>query len=183
MIRAILARAVRADPHPVGANSELAGPPSSTGCAPRTGLLVCLESLPWQRPDSLQVLIHDEEDDCFGLWMIHDGKLEEITLPRTQRFHDPAPPAASTRRFRATCGAPTRAAPCPTRPTPNTVTHDQPGNPDSRCRGRARCRETGAAGPGQSHRNDGPRATEADQAASVEWTRQRPELDDLCVRN
>jgi len=57
----------------------------------RTGLLACLESLPWPRPESVQVLIHDEEDDCFGLWMIHDGKLEEVALPRTQRYHDPAP--------------------------------------------------------------------------------------------
>jgi hypothetical protein len=57
----------------------------------RTGLLACLESLPWPRPGSVQVLIHDEEDDCFGLWMIHDGKLEEVALPRTQRYHDPAP--------------------------------------------------------------------------------------------
>ncbi|MFI9106552.1 hypothetical protein ACIGXA_39255 [Streptomyces fildesensis] len=39
----------------------------------------------------MQVLIHDEEDDCFGLWMIHDGALVEVPLPRTQRFHPPAP--------------------------------------------------------------------------------------------
>lgn len=60
---------------------------------PRAGLLKHLESLPWPRPESVQVLIHDEEDDCFGLWMIHDGRLTEIPLPRTQRFHDPAPPS------------------------------------------------------------------------------------------
>jgi hypothetical protein len=59
---------------------------------PRTGLLAHLESLPWPRPESVQVLIHDEEDDCFGLWMLHDGKLVEVELPRTQRLHDPAPP-------------------------------------------------------------------------------------------
>ncbi|MFD7611799.1 hypothetical protein [Streptomyces sp. NPDC059828] len=58
----------------------------------RSGLLKSLESLPWPRPESVQVLIHDEEDDCFGLWMIHDGKLVEVSLPRTQRFHQPAPP-------------------------------------------------------------------------------------------
>jgi hypothetical protein len=57
----------------------------------RSGLLAHLESLSWPRPESVQVLIHDEEDDCFGLWMIHDGKLMEVELPRTQRFHDPAP--------------------------------------------------------------------------------------------
>ena len=58
----------------------------------RSGLLAHLESLPWPRPESVQVLIHDEEDDCFGLWMIHDGRLVEVALPHTQRFHAPAPP-------------------------------------------------------------------------------------------
>jgi hypothetical protein len=58
---------------------------------PRTGLLAHLESLPWPRPESVQVLIHDQDDDCFGLWMIHDGKFQEIELPRTQRFHEPGP--------------------------------------------------------------------------------------------
>jgi hypothetical protein len=57
----------------------------------RTGLLKHLESLPWPRPETVQVLIHDEEDDCFGLWMIQDGKLAEIRLPGTERFHEPAP--------------------------------------------------------------------------------------------
>lgn len=48
-------------------------------------LLEHLESLAWPRPESLQVLIHDEEDDCFGLWMMYDGKLVEVSLPRTER--------------------------------------------------------------------------------------------------
>ncbi|MFI7606016.1 hypothetical protein ACIBTV_12910 [Micromonospora sp. NPDC049366] len=50
-----------------------------------TGLLDHLETLPWPRPESVQVLIHDEEDDCFGLWMMYDGKLVEVPLPRTER--------------------------------------------------------------------------------------------------
>ncbi|MDX2645647.1 hypothetical protein PV341_19190 [Streptomyces sp. PA03-1a] len=58
----------------------------------RSGLLKHLESLPWANPGNVQVLIHDEEDDCFGLWMIHDGRLVEVPLPRTQRFYPPAPP-------------------------------------------------------------------------------------------
>ncbi len=49
------------------------------------GLLSHLESLSWPDPTSVQVLIHDEEDDCFGLWMIYDGKLAEVPLPRTVR--------------------------------------------------------------------------------------------------
>ncbi|CCH20435.1 hypothetical protein MILUP08_45317 [Micromonospora lupini str. Lupac 08] len=31
-----------------------------------THLLDYLQSLPWPRPETVQVLIHDEEDDCFG---------------------------------------------------------------------------------------------------------------------
>ncbi|MFC0842162.1 hypothetical protein ACFH04_00150 [Streptomyces noboritoensis] len=57
----------------------------------RSGLLTHLESLPWPYPGSVQVLIHDQDDDCFGLWMLHDGKLVEVALPRTQRIHLPAP--------------------------------------------------------------------------------------------
>lgn len=58
----------------------------------RSGLLRDLEALPWPRPGSVQVLVHDEEDDCFGLWMMHDGRLVEVPLPRTERIHPPAPP-------------------------------------------------------------------------------------------
>ncbi|MCX4967117.1 hypothetical protein OHA98_20435 [Streptomyces sp. NBC_00654] len=58
----------------------------------RTGLLKHLESLAWPCPGSVQVLIHDQDDDCFGLWMLHDGKLVEVDLPRTQRIHQSAPP-------------------------------------------------------------------------------------------
>ncbi|MET9469970.1 hypothetical protein ABZY44_35300 [Streptomyces sp. NPDC006544] len=50
-----------------------------------TGLLAHLESLPWPNPGSVQVLVHDQDDDCFGLWMIHDGRLVEVSLPRTRR--------------------------------------------------------------------------------------------------
>lgn len=57
----------------------------------RTGLLKHLESLPWPRPETVQVLLRDQDDDVFGLWMFQDGKLVEIALPRTERFHEPAP--------------------------------------------------------------------------------------------
>ncbi|MFE6868995.1 hypothetical protein ACFVFS_20875 [Kitasatospora sp. NPDC057692] len=50
------------------------------------GLIPDLESLEWPDPFSVQVLIRDEEDDCFGLWMLYDGKLVEVALPRTERF-------------------------------------------------------------------------------------------------
>ncbi|MET7305308.1 hypothetical protein [Embleya sp. NPDC005575] len=57
----------------------------------RTGLLRHLESLAWPYPGSVQVLMHDVDDECFGLWMLHDGVLTEVPLPRTRRFHLPAP--------------------------------------------------------------------------------------------
>ncbi|MFE2879360.1 hypothetical protein ACFXG6_25225 [Streptomyces roseus] len=49
------------------------------------GLLPYLGSLAWPDPYSVQVLVRDEEDDCFGLWMLYDGELTEIPLPRTTR--------------------------------------------------------------------------------------------------
>ncbi|MFI5533013.1 hypothetical protein ACIA8O_31195 [Kitasatospora sp. NPDC051853] len=57
----------------------------------RTGLLRHLESLEWPHPESVQVLIHDEEDDCFGLWMLRDGTLVELPVPGHHRLHPPAP--------------------------------------------------------------------------------------------
>ena len=50
-----------------------------------TGLMAHLGSLAWPNPHSVQVLIRDEDDDCFGLWMIYDGTLTEVALPRTKR--------------------------------------------------------------------------------------------------
>ncbi|MFD5467419.1 hypothetical protein ACFWIQ_32025 [Kitasatospora sp. NPDC127059] len=58
---------------------------------PRSGLLRHLESLEWPHPESVQVLIHDEEDDCFGLWMMRDGALVEVRIPGHRRLHPPAP--------------------------------------------------------------------------------------------
>ncbi|MBT2407700.1 MULTISPECIES: hypothetical protein [unclassified Streptomyces] len=49
------------------------------------GLLGHLESLDWPDPQSVQVLVRDQDDSCFGLWMIYDGKLTEVPLPRTNR--------------------------------------------------------------------------------------------------
>jgi hypothetical protein len=51
----------------------------------RSALLADLERLPWSAPYTVQVLIRDEEDDCFGLWMIFDGELREVPIPRTER--------------------------------------------------------------------------------------------------
>ncbi|MFD4923108.1 hypothetical protein OHU17_06880 [Streptomyces goshikiensis] len=58
---------------------------------PRSGLLRHLESLAWPHPESVQVLIHDEEDVCFGLWMMQEGVLTEVQLPGHRRFYTPAP--------------------------------------------------------------------------------------------
>lgn len=55
----------------------------------RRGLLADLEALPWKAPESVQVLLHDEDDDCFGMWMFRDGVLAEIPIPHTHRIHTP----------------------------------------------------------------------------------------------
>ncbi|MGW0555712.1 hypothetical protein ACWDZ6_16080 [Streptomyces sp. NPDC002926] len=36
-------------------------------------------------------MLHDEDDDCFGLWMFQDSALVEVSIPRTQRVHVPPP--------------------------------------------------------------------------------------------
>ncbi|MFJ3963557.1 hypothetical protein [Streptomyces sp. NPDC090036] len=54
----------------------------------RSGVLNDLEALPWDRPERVQVMLHDEEDDCFALWMFRDGVLKEIPIPGTQRIFD-----------------------------------------------------------------------------------------------
>ncbi|MGW6286290.1 hypothetical protein [Streptomyces sp. NPDC055107] len=58
----------------------------------RRGVLTDLEALPWNNPECVQVMLHDEDDDCFGLWMFHDGVLAEVSIPHTQRIHPPPPP-------------------------------------------------------------------------------------------
>lgn len=58
----------------------------------RIGILKDLEALPWNQPECVQVMLHDEEDECFGLWMFREGKLVELPLAGTERFHEPAPP-------------------------------------------------------------------------------------------
>lgn len=36
-------------------------------------------------------VIHDEEDDCFGPWMMQKGVLTEVPLPGHRRFYTAAP--------------------------------------------------------------------------------------------
>ncbi|WP_406320568.1 hypothetical protein [Streptomyces sp. NBC_01637] len=57
----------------------------------RRGVLADLEALPWNRPECVQVMLHDEGDDCFGPWMFQDGVLVEVSIPRTRRVHVPPP--------------------------------------------------------------------------------------------
>lgn len=51
----------------------------------RPALLADLERLPWSCPHAVQVLLREEEDDCFGLWTFIDGRLREVPLPLTRR--------------------------------------------------------------------------------------------------
>ncbi|WP_204249079.1 hypothetical protein [Nocardia arizonensis] len=53
------------------------------------GLLAHLEGLDWPYPHSVQVLIRDEEDKVFGLWMLAKGRLTEIPLAGTERIPNP----------------------------------------------------------------------------------------------
>jgi hypothetical protein len=57
----------------------------------RVGLLDHLQSPAWPRPETVQVPIHDEGDDRFGLWMMIDGRLVEVALPHTRREIPPHP--------------------------------------------------------------------------------------------
>ncbi|MFJ8580919.1 hypothetical protein [Micromonospora sp. NPDC093277] len=53
------------------------------------------------------MLIHDEEeDDCFGLWMLYDGRFVEVPLPRTERYIGQDPPPDSTSRIGAKVASP-----------------------------------------------------------------------------
>ncbi|MFD0513044.1 hypothetical protein ACFQ0Q_27105 [Streptomyces aureus] len=47
-----------------------------------------LEALAWPRPETVQVPIGGEDDDCFGLWMMYGGRLVEVPLPHTLRHQD-----------------------------------------------------------------------------------------------
>ncbi|MFI6967195.1 hypothetical protein [Streptomyces sp. NPDC050255] len=55
----------------------------------RRGVLADLEALPWNAPECVKVLLHDEDDDCFGMWMFQDGVLAEVSIPTIQRIHTP----------------------------------------------------------------------------------------------
>ncbi len=47
----------------------------------RPALLADLESLPWEDPAGLQVLINWNDEETFGLWMFKEGRLREVPLP------------------------------------------------------------------------------------------------------
>jgi hypothetical protein len=47
-------------------------------------LVAKIASLPWQRPHLVQLLIQDQWESTFGLWMFDDERrLREIVAPRT----------------------------------------------------------------------------------------------------
>ena len=56
----------------------------------RQPMLAALEALPWRDQLSVQVLIRSNEDDCWGLWMFVDGKLQELQLPGSIRCLPPS---------------------------------------------------------------------------------------------
>ncbi|WP_392748968.1 hypothetical protein [Streptomyces sp. LN590] len=44
-----------------------------------------LRAAPWKCPHDVQLLLHNENDVLFGLWMLLDGQWAEVQLPRTER--------------------------------------------------------------------------------------------------
>ncbi|MFD6655141.1 hypothetical protein ACFWEB_08265 [Streptomyces parvus] len=44
-----------------------------------------LRALPWRCPHAVQLLVHNENDAVFGMWMLLDGDWTEVSLPRTMR--------------------------------------------------------------------------------------------------
>lgn len=43
-------------------------------------------------PACVQVMLHDEDDGVFSLWMLRDGALVEVGIPVTHRVHITGPP-------------------------------------------------------------------------------------------
>lgn len=46
----------------------------------RDALLTALESLDWCDPLGVQVVSRSEDDDCWGVWMMVDGRFTELPL-------------------------------------------------------------------------------------------------------
>ncbi|MFD7855262.1 hypothetical protein ACFV6B_13385 [Streptomyces microflavus] len=44
-----------------------------------------LQQLPWKCPHSVQLLLHNENDALFGMWILLDGHWLEVPIPRTTR--------------------------------------------------------------------------------------------------
>jgi hypothetical protein len=51
-------------------------------------LLPVLAALPWRNPERVQVLVHDQDDDVYGLYVLRDGALVEAPQPGTRRVPD-----------------------------------------------------------------------------------------------
>ncbi|URN11143.1 hypothetical protein LUW77_01590 [Streptomyces radiopugnans] len=44
-----------------------------------------LQTVPWKCPHGVQLLLHNENDAIFSLWMLVDERWVEVPLPRTAR--------------------------------------------------------------------------------------------------
>ena len=51
----------------------------------RPALLADLESLRWDEPAGVKVLINYNDEETFGLWMFNNGRLQEMPLPGWHR--------------------------------------------------------------------------------------------------
>lgn len=46
-----------------------------------------VRGLPWKCTHSVQLLLHNENDALFGMWVLLDGRWAEVPIPRTGRHH------------------------------------------------------------------------------------------------
>jgi hypothetical protein len=44
-------------------------------------LLVSMAALPWRHPGYVQVLVRDQDDAVYGLWVLRDGRFAEARQP------------------------------------------------------------------------------------------------------
>lgn len=44
-----------------------------------------VRTLPWVCPHAVQLLVHNENDALFGMWVLLDGHWAEVPIPRTHR--------------------------------------------------------------------------------------------------
>lgn len=97
----------------------------------RKGVLRHLESLPWPHPHTVQVLLRDQDDDCFGLWMFQSRSWWKSPFRTPSVSTSRHRPTRTSNPTRACCCAPTKTRFFPRRPRKHAATPAHPGRPSS----------------------------------------------------